>query len=112
MIQEEHPMQYRFNKYVRYTNGRDEYLSNKLAYHGGYVLQKYGNVQLLIDPALLEQQLKLSQYNYKTIENKKYIVLDTRNKDDFHILLGCIVQVWDSRAKNMIYDKLCNTTNK
>ena len=105
-------MVYRFKKYVRYANGRDEYLSNKLAYHGGYVLWKYGNVQLLIDPALLEQQLKLPQYNYKTAENKKYIVLDTRNKDDFHILLRCIVQVWDSRTKKMIHDKLCNTTNK
>ena len=105
-------MIYRFKKYVRYANGRDEYLSNKLAYHGGYVLRKYGNVQLLIDPALLEQQLKLSQYNYKTAENKKYIVLNTRNKDDFHILLGCIVQVWDPRSKKMIHDKLCNTTNK
>ena len=105
-------MIYRFNKYVRNTNGRDEYLSNKLAYHDRYVLRKYGNVQLLIDPALLEQQLKLSQYNYKTAENKKYIVLNTRNKDDFHILLGCIVQVWDPRSKKMIHDKLCNTTNK
>ena len=104
-------MQYRFNKYVRYTNGRDEYLPNKLAYHGGYVLRKYGNVQLLIDPALLEQQLKLPQYNYKTTENKKHIVLDTRKKDDFHILLACVVQVWDSRGKKMIHDKLCNTTN-
>ena len=111
-MQEEHPMKYRFNKYVRNTNGRDEYLPDKLAYHGGYVLRKYGNVQLLIDPALLEQQLKLSQYNYKTAENKKYIVLNTRNKDDFHILLGCIVQIWNPRAKKMIYDKLCNTTNK
>lgn len=105
-------MRYKFNKYVRNTNGRDEYLPNKLAYHGGYVLRKYGNVQFLIDPELLEQQLKLPQYNYKTTENKKYIVLDTRNKDDFHILVGCIVQVWDSRAKKMIHDKLCNTSNK
>ena len=105
-------MIYRFNKYVRYTNGRDEYLPNKLAYHGGYVLRKYGNTHLLIDQELLEQQIKLPQYNYKTTENKKYIVLDTRKKDDFHILLGCIVQVWDSRAKKMIHDKLCNTINK
>ena len=105
-------MKYKFRKYVRCTNGRDEYLPDKLAYHGGYVLRKCGNVQLLIDPELLEQQLKLPQYNYKTIENKKYIVLDTRNKDDFHILLECIVQVWDSRAKKMIHDKLCNTINK
>ena len=105
-------MIYRFNKYVRHTNGRDEYLPSKLAYHGVYVLRKYGNVQLLINPALLEQQLKLSQYNYKTTENKKYIVLDTRKKDDFHILVECIVQAWNSRAKKMIYDKLCNTTNK
>lgn len=112
MAQEEHPMRYKFNKYVRNTNGKDEYLSNKLAYHGAYVLRKYGNVQLLIDPELLEQQLKLPQYNYKTTENKKHIILDTRNKDDFHILLGCIVQVQDSRAKKIIHDKLCNTTNK
>ena len=105
-------MIYRFKKYVRYANGRDEYLSNKLAYHGGYVLRKHGNVQFLIDPELLEQQLKLPQYNYKTTENKKYIVLDTRNKDDFHILLECIVQIWNPRAKKLIYDKLCNTTNK
>lgn len=105
-------MIYRFKKYVRYANGRDEYLSNKLAYHSGYVLQKYGNVQLLIDPALLEQQLKLPQYNYKTTENKKYIVLDTRKKDDFHILLACVVQAWNTRSKKMIHDKLCNTTNK
>ena len=105
-------MIYKFRKYVRNTNGRDEYLSNKLAYHDGYVLRKYGNVHLLIDPELLEQQLKLPQYNYKTTENKKHIVLDTRKKDDFHILLKCIVQVWDSRAKKMIHDKLCNTTKK
>lgn len=105
-------MIYRFNKYVRNTNGRDEYLSNKLAYHDEYVLRKYGNVQLLIDSELLEQQLKLPQYNYKTTEYDKHIVLDTRKKDDFHILLGCIVQVWDSRAKKMFHDKLCNTTNK
>ena len=105
-------MKYKFNKYVRCTNGRDEYLSNKLAYHGAYVLRQYGNMHLLIDPELLEQQLKLPQYNYKTTENKKHIVLDTRKKDDFHILLGCIVQVWDSKAKKMIHDKLCNTTNK
>ena len=105
-------MIYKFRKYVRNTNGRDEYLLNKLAYHDRYVLKKYGNVQLLIDPALLEQQIKLPQYNYKTTENKKHIVLDTRNKDDFHILLECIVQIWNPRAKKMIYDKLCNTTNK
>lgn len=105
-------MRYKFNKYVRNTNGRDEYLSNKLAYHGAYVLRKHGNVHLLIDSELLEQQLKLPQYNYKTTENKKYIVLDTKNKDDFHILLECIVQIWNPRAKKMIYDKLCNTTNK
>lgn len=105
-------MIYRFKKYVRYANGRDEYLPNKLAYHNRYVLKKYGNVQLLIDLALLEQQLKLPQYNYKTAENKKYIVLDTRNKDDFHILLACVVQAWNTKAKKMIHDKLCNTTNK
>ena len=105
-------MKYRFNKYVRNTHGRDEYLPNKLAYHGGYVLRKYGNVQLLIDPELLEQQLKLPQYNYKTTENKKHIVLDTRKKDDFHILLGCVVQAWDSRTKKMIHNKLYNTINK
>ena len=105
-------MIYKFRKYVRNTNGRDEYLPNKLAYHDRYVLKKYGNVQLLIDPTLLEQQLKLPQYNYKTTENKKHIVLDTRKEDDFHILLGCIVQVWNSEAKKLIHDKLCNTTNK
>ena len=105
-------MIYEFRKYVRCTNGRDEYLSNKLAYHGAYVLRQYGNMNLLIDPELLEQQLKLPKYNYKTAENKKYIVLDTRKKDDFHILLACVVQVWDSRTKKNIYDKLCNTTNK
>ena len=105
-------MIYKFNKYVRCTNGRDEYLPNKLAYHDRYVLKKYGNVQLLIDPALLEQQLKLSQYNYKTTENKKHIVLDTRKKDDFHILLACVVQAWNTTSKKMIHDKLCNTTNK
>ena len=105
-------MIYRFKKYVRCVHGRDEYLSNKLAYHGAYVLRKYGNVQFLIDPELLEHRLKLPQYNYKTTENKKYIVLDTRNKDDFHILLECIVQIWNPEAKKMIHDKLCNTTNK
>ena len=105
-------MKYKFRKYVRCTNGGVEYLSNKLAYHGGYVLRKYGNVQLLIDPEQLEQQLKLPQYTYKTTENKKHIVLDTRKKDDFHILLACVVQIWDSKAKKMIHDKLCNTTNK
>ena len=105
-------MKYKFRKYVRCVHGRDEYLSNKLAYHGGYVLRKYGNVHLLIDPALLEQQLKLPQYNYKTTENKKYIVLDTRNKDDFHILLTCTVRIWDAKSKKMIHDKLRNTTNK
>ena len=105
-------MRYKFNKYVRNTNGRDEYLPNKLAYHGGYVLRKCGNVQLLIEPALLEQQLKLPQYNYKTTENKKYIVLDTKNKDDFHILLACVVRAWNTKSRKMIYDKLCNTTNK
>lgn len=103
-------MKYKFRKYVRCTNGRDEYLPNKLAYHDGYVLRKCGNVQFLIDPALLEQQLKLPQYNYKTTENEKYIVLDTRNKDDFHILLACTVHLWNARTKKMI--KLCNTTNK
>ena len=105
-------MKYKFRKYVRYAHGRDEYLPSKLAYHGAYVLRQYGNVQFLIDPELLEQQLKLPQYNYKTAENKKYIVLDTRNKDDFHILLGCIVQAWNTTSKKMIHDKLCNTTNK
>ena len=105
-------MKYRFNKYVRCTNGRDEYLSDKLSYHGECVLRKYGNVHLLIDPELLEQQIKLPQYNYKTTENKKYIVLDTRNKDDFHILLACVVQAWNTKSKKMIHDKLCNTTNK
>ena len=109
---EGHPTIYKFRKYVRCTNGRDEYLPNKLAYHDGYVLRKYGNMHLLIDPELLEQQLKLPQYNYKTTENKKHIVLDTRKKDDFHILLECIVQVWNPEAKKMIHDKLCNTTNK
>lgn len=103
-------MIYRFKKYVRNTNGRDEYLPNKLAYHGAYVLRKYGNVQFLIDPELLEQQIKLPQYNYKTTENEKYIVLDTKNKDDFHILLACTVHLWNARTKKMI--KLCNTTNK
>ena len=103
-------MKYKFNKYVRNTNGRDEYLSNKLAYHGGYVLRKCGNVQFLIDPELLEQQLKLPQYNHKTTENEKHIVLDTRNKDDFHILLACTVGIWNARTKKII--KLCNTTNK
>ena len=105
-------MIYKFRKYVRNTNGRDEYLSNKLAYHDRYVLRKYGNMHLLIDPALLEQQLKLPKYNYKTTENKKYIVLDTRKKDDFHILLECVVQAWNTKSKKMIHDKLYNTINK